>query len=413
MHHRDRIFLGNLVAAFLLLLPARAAAGGKLGWKVHKLSVDDVKACAFTPDGSEVAFVYLTHYPPGLAKSASELYTYTIHLALWDFRTGRVVEKRQWKYAEKNPQDPWAAGPIYLRFTDGGRRLIYFDVEAIRIFDVPGFKLEKQVPFSWPPGAKYFGTIPWNIAGFSVDADGSRAAVGMASFPARPGGIIRLYDLSTGNVIREWKIGAEATGVYGVAVSANGNRVAASWTPLSPSSDPERFIPPDMGNVRVMEVATGRVLTTMSTNYYAGPVLFGPNDTLLTGSINPDLRGYKYDSVKVWDARTGKLLREITNPRVGVHYRLSLSPDGKLLLGYIGTEKARENFVDISSEQFEIWDFATGKAVATSPEIPPLFKTAPHFGDFPPSLELSPDGRYVLLSWDGFAKPIVYEIPQP
>lgn len=412
MHHRDRIFLGSLVAVFLLL-STQTSAGGKLGWKVHKLGVDDVKACAFTPDGSEVAFVYLTRYPPGLAKSANELYTYTIHLALWDFGTGGILEKRQWKYAEKNPQDPWAAEPIYITFVAGGRRLIYFDVEAIRIFDIPSFKLEKQVPFSWPPGTKYFGTIPWNIAGFSVGADGTKAAVGMASSPARPGGIVRLYDLSTGDVIREWKVGAEAMDVYGVALSADGSKAAVSWTPLSPSSDPERFIPADTGNVRVMDVATGRVITTVSTNYYAGPVLFGPNDTLLTSSINPDHRGYKYDSVKVWDARTGKLLREITNPSVGVHYRLNLSPDGKLLLGYIGAEKARENFVDINSERFEIWDFATGKTVAVSPEIPPLYKTAPHFGDFPPRLQLSSNGRYVLLSWGGYAEPVVYEIPQP
>ena len=83
MHHRDRRFLGGIVAAFMLLTTGRAMAGGNPAWKVHKLGVDDVEACAFAPDGSEVAFVYLTH-PPGLRKSANELWTFGVHLALWE-----------------------------------------------------------------------------------------------------------------------------------------------------------------------------------------------------------------------------------------------------------------------------------------------------------------------------------------
>jgi IPT/TIG domain len=67
----------------------------------------------------------------------------------------------------------------------------------------------------------------------------------------------------------------------------------------------------------------------------------------------------------------------------------------------------------VASNGVSFWDFATGKAVAISPEIPPLLKTAPHFGDFPPSLQLSPDGKYVLVSWGGYAEPVVYEVPQP
>ena len=413
MHHRNWLFLGGVVISLLLSVASLARERPSSAWKVYKLSQRAV-ASAFAPDSDEVAFVDLTH-PPGLRKSPNELWTFGVHLAVWNFKTETVMEKRQWKFAEKAPLDPWTTNPIYVRFTASGRQLIYFDADAIRIFDVPSYKLEKQIPFSWPPGRNPDGVIPWFIEGFSITPDGPRAAVAITSAAGETGGFVRVYSLLSGRVMREWNLGADAgaMSVYGVALSADGSKAAVSWTRLSPSSDPEGFIPPDFGNVRVMDVATGRVLTTVSTNYYAGPVLFGPNDTLLTGSINPDHRGYKHDSVKVWDARAGKLLREITNPSVGVHYRLSLSPDGKLLLGYIGTEKARDNFVDINSERFEIWDFASGKSVAESPEVPPLYKTAPHFGDFPPRLQLSSDGRYVLLSWGGYAEPVVYEVPQP
>jgi WD40 repeat protein len=412
MHHRYSLFICSIVASVLLLTPLFARGRPSSAWKVYKLH-KGVEACTFAPDGSHVALVYLTH-PPGLRKSADELWTFGVHLALWDFKTGKVVEKRQWKYSEKSPQDPWSFSPIYIRFAADGQRLVYLDAQAIRIFSVPGYRLEAQIPFKWPAGRNPDGVIPWSLEGFSVTPDGSRAAVAITSAVGATGGFVRVYSLPSGSVIRQWNLGSDAgaMSIYGAALSADGSRVAVSWTLLNPSSDPERFIPSDVNNVRVMDVKTGGVIAGVSTNYYAGPVLFGPNDTLLTGSINPDRRGYKYDSVKVWDIRTGKLLREITNPDVGVHYRLSLSPDGKLLIGYIGTEKARENFVDINSERFEIWDFATGKVVAQSPKIPPLFKTAPHFGDFPPSLQLSPNGRYVLLSWGGHADPVVYVVPQ-
>jgi WD40 repeat protein len=148
------------------------------------------------------------------------------------------------------------------------------------------------------------------------------------------------------------------------------------------------------------------MLTGVNTKYLAGPVLFGPNDTLLTGSINDDRSGYALDTIKVWDARTGKLLREITNLRAGVHYRLALSPDGKLLLGYTGTEKPVENFVTVDTQQFQIWDFASGQALATSPEFGPD-------KDEIPRIQLSPDGKFVLVWWgNGFAKPFVYAVPK-
>jgi WD40 repeat protein len=171
------------------------------------------------------------------------------------------------------------------------------------------------------------------------------------------------------------------------------------------SSEPEAFIPSGTNNVQVMDVKTGETLVGMNTKYVAGAVLFGPNDTLLTGSINNDRTGYSLDTVKIWDTRSGKLLREIANPGAGVHYRLDRSVDGKLLLGYTGAEKPDENFVVTDFDQFKIWDFASGKEVAASPKFS---ENGPHT----PQLQLSQDEKYVVAWWDGFAEPIVYEIPQ-
>jgi WD40 repeat protein len=324
---------------------------------------------------------------------------------VWDFRTGKTEEKSKWDYTSNNGHDPFPTNPRYIGFTADGRRIILFDADGIRMFGVPSYEPEDRIAFDYPSEQTSLRGIGWNIVGFSVTPDGSRVAVALSDPGNVAGGFVRVYELSSGKVAREWKLSGEVKAIASIALSPDGQRVAVSWLPSEPSSDPEAFIPSGTDNIRVMDVKTGEALTGMSTKYFAGPVLFGPNDTVLTVSMNDDRTGYKYDTIKIWDGRTGKLLREITNPRAGVHYRLALSPDGKLLLGYTGTEKPVENFVTVDTQQFQIWDFASGQALATSPEFGPN-------KDEIPRIQLSPDGKFVLVWWgNGFAKPFVYAVP--
>jgi len=400
---RNLVSWAYIVAAFCFLMAIPMTAKQTDEWQKYELNVESVHAGAFTPDGMGVAFLYWDSH---LISEKPWNVVYTSHLALWDFRTGKTEEKSKWDYTSNSGHDPWPTNPRYIRFTVNGRRLILFDADGIRIFDVPSYKPEDRIAFDYPSEQTSLRGIGWNIVGLSVTPDGSRVAVALSDPGNVAGGFVRVYELSSGKVAREWKLSGEVKAIASIALSPDGQRVAVSWLPSEPSSDPEAFIPSGTDNIRVMDVKTGETLTGMSTKYFAGPVLFGPNDTVLTGSMNDDRTGYKYDTIKIWDGRTGKLLREITNARVGVHYRLSLSPDGKLLLGYTGTEKPVENFVTVDTQQFQIWDFASGQALATSPEFGPN-------KDEIPQIQLSPDGKFVLVWWgNGFAKPFVYAVPQ-
>ncbi|MFZ3215138.1 MAG: hypothetical protein WA192_03675 [Candidatus Acidiferrales bacterium] len=309
----------------------------------------------------------------------------------------------KWEYTSTDQGDSWPIQPRSIEYTENGSRLITFDETGFRVFDARTYAELNRISYQEPK--EKFPDDGWGIEGISISADGSRAALAISSTGGANGGFVRVYDLGTKQIIQEWRLHAGVRYVMGVALSPDGNRVAVSSLPVGRSSSPEAFVPAGVENVRVMDVKSGDKLTGANTKYLAGPVLFGPNDTLLTGSINDDRSGYALDTIKVWDARTGKLLREITNPRAGVHYRLDLSPDGKLLLGYTGTEKPVENFVTVDTQQFQIWDFASGQALATSPEFGPN-------KDEIPRIQLSPDGKFVLVWWgNGFAKPFVYAVP--
>lgn len=401
---RNLILLAHLLAVLCLLGAMPVSAKQKLDWKTYRLSIENVHACAFAPDRHSVALLYWKDH---LLSEKPWKDVYTTHLAVWDFKTGKVEEKLKWDYTSNDQRDPWPSQPRYMEYTADGRYLVILDAAAIRVLDATTYAEVKKIAYEPPKEPVPFKGIIWATVNLSLTPDGSRAAVTISSSGGAGGGFVRVYDLRTGQIVREWKLRDGVFSVSSAALSPDGTRVAVTWLPSEPSSDPEAFIPPGTDNVRVMDVKTGETLAGMNTKYFAGPVLFGPNDTLLTASINDDRKGYALDTVKIWDARTGKLLREITNPRAGVHYRLDLSPDGKLLLGYTGTEKPVENFVTVDSQQFRIWDFASGQAVATSPEFGPN-------KDEIPRAQLSPGGKFVVVWWgDGFAKPVVYEIPQP
>jgi WD40 repeat protein len=426
MQKLNLILFAYLIPIFCLSVAMSANSNQEAGWATYKLQVNNVpwemsvqgldgrsrisanvRACGFTPDGQAVAFIYWKSH---LLSEKPWKKVYSSYLAVWDFKTGKTEEKLKWDYTSNEKGDSWPTRLRYIQYTRGGKYLIYLGATTMRVLDGKTYAELKEIPYDAPKEKVAFEGDIWQTVGFSLTPDGSRAAVAISSSAGANGGFVRVYDLGSGQIVREWRLHDGVRYVTGVALSSDGSRVAVSSLPIGRSSEPEAFIPTGVDNVRVIDVKTGEMLTGVNTNYVAGPVLFGPNDTLLTGSINDDYRGYGLDTIKVWDARTGKLLREITNPHAGVHYRLDLSADGKLLLGYTGTEKPVENFVNVDSQQFKIWDFASGKLIATSPKIFPVENVT-----LPPEIQISPDGRFVLVSWGSDYippnAPVVYEIP--
>ncbi len=403
MQARNLVSWAYRVAAFGLLMAIPMTAKQKDDWKKYELNVGNIHACEFTPDGQGVVFLYWNDH---LLSGKPWKDVYSSHVAIWDFRTGKIDEKLNWDYTSNNQGDPWPAESRYIKYTADGRYLVILDPGTIRVLDAGTWTEIRKVVYDPPKEPVPFKGIIWATVGFSVASDGSRAAVAISSSGGAGGGFVRVYDLRSGGVVQKWRLRDGVFSVSDAALSPDGQQVAVSWLPSEPSSDPETFIPSGADNIRLMDVKTGETLSGMNTKYFAGPVLFGPNETLLTGSMNDDRTGYKYDTVKIWDKRTGNLLREITNLRTGVHYRLDFARDGKLLLGYTGTEKPVENFVTVDTQQFKIWDFASGQVVASSPQFGPN-------KDEIPQMQLSADGKFVVVWWgDGFAKPVVYVVPQ-
>jgi hypothetical protein len=115
--------------------------------------------------------------------------------------------------------------------------------------------------------------------------------------------------------------------------------------------------------------------------------------------------------VRVWNAATGRMVREITAAPSGVRGSLEISADGRRVLGYVGDERSDEpqsdpeSTIGIREQRFRVWELPTWRVVATSPPIQP---NAPKRAQ----LRLSGKGDTVLVYWKFADTPLVlYEVP--
>src|SRR5262249_35065641 len=133
----------------------------------------------------------------------------------------------------------------------------------------------------------------------AVSPDGKTLATG--------GVMIALWDVASGQKIREWR--GHQLGTYHLAFSLDGKLLASgSW-----QNDP----------VRLWDVATPKELKEFAPSGNVSDVAFSPDGTVLAVG---DMTG----SVQLWNPRTGKQVGHLGQPKEGV-YALAFAPDGRTL----------------------------------------------------------------------------------
>jgi WD40 repeat protein len=202
--------------------------------------------------------------------------------------------------------------------------------------------------------------------------------------------------------------------VLGVSISADGAILAAP----GPEDWTGSYLDPNEGGVNLWEVASGEALHTIALGVPAGDVAFSPADSPAGSMLafvherggtaevwdvarrsriaklpvdsdsrfyyaiafSPDGRtlatgGLEDPIVRVWDVRTGKLIRELDQGNAGAK-TLDFSPDGRIL--------AVSGYAPVAS----LWDLATGARIG------PTLRAGSRRAD----IDWSPDGRELLMT---------------
>jgi WD40 repeat protein len=185
---------------------------------------------------------------------------------------------------------------------------------SLRVWDLQS---EQKMGIDWRDGESAVYAI-------RLSPDGKKIVSGCED------GAVRLWDVDTGKVIAKWT--GHTSRVRSVCWSQDGGTV------VSGSDD---------GTARVWDVESGKTVRAMETGLTAVcAVIYSPDTTMIaTGGYNYSELEY----VKIWDAKTGKLVANLKGHRSQVNC-LAWTADGKTLIS--------------GSNSLRTWNTATWEQIA-------------------------------------------------
>jgi len=305
-------------------------------------------------------------------------------IQIWDFRTAKLIAHRPLLPESALGRSSSSTSGVYA-YSNSGSRILFCSGGYLKLLDAATLDPLKQIDLgasSWPalsPGQEAYSFI----RAVAMDKRGERVAV-LLQWGTGAGGELRVYNLTSGELIKKWNYEElrgkrDRTEDFGGAdISSDGKVVSVSIIPFNLG---EGSLSGTDRNVLVLDVDSGRTLSSINTGYPTGEVCFAatnPTSLLTVSADNYDRSRSHTDSIKVWNPLTGKLLRELQRPPEGVHFQVQVSSDGNTVLGYTGLEKftghwwlgEEENGI-VAYDRFALWNFQTGKIIASSPEITP------------------------------------------
>lgn len=316
-------------------------------------------------------------------------FEYTAGIAIWDLSSRAVVTRTVFDRTE-NRNEFWSIAPTFVRYAGGGRNLVSIDRDVVKIFDAVSLKQISQIDLGLGKPATQRESKPL-VVDMTTAPEGSQVAVLITYLPTYRSGKLRIYDLESGRMVRDWSFQEDVNG-YSLAFSPDGSKIAIAMPQARLGT-----------GLLVFDVTSGGLVLRLQGKREApASSIFANEDELLTVSAWKS-SNLKDGSIKFWDVKNGTAIGQITASPDGIHSDVDISRNGKYLLGYVGSSKANEYFIDTETQRFRIWELPSQKVIATSPNLrQPKAEL--------PKLRLSPDGKTVIAFWPAAGVARLFEI---
>jgi WD40 repeat protein len=394
---------------------------------------ENVEGATLSPDGSTIALATSKLTPSAAPDEGDE----DSFVEIWDIEKAKCIAKLKLSSVHYSlqggvPKPERRVGERFIRYASGGKLLVVYDGEDLRVLQLSPATAHSNTDEAGSVQLRATQTIHLALGlpegntlvhSMEVTRDGSRAALGICNPREGSALMILVYNLSSSTVLWQWKFetGCVFSGYNPLSWDPQGARLAVSLPAHSGGSPHPFSFLGNKNHVYILDVNSGNTLQDIRAGYTAGPICFSSNNTVLTASLNADSRYFREDTIREWNVDTGGLVREIAGPPQGVHSLLALSADGNVILGYTGREKPVEHFLENQYLEFGIWDYRTGKSVATSgaverpqPSNGLGDQTGSHasFGSGNARMVLAGAGNKVLLWWHQSSGPfLIYDVP--
>jgi WD40 repeat protein len=373
---------------FLCLLSCAISAQAQ-GDSSTKLSMVEIRpesapgvyleGAALSPDGRQVAAAF---------RRVSRT-TIAVSVRIWNVGTNEPIASKELSSSESTPRESFNGARGFVQYCDNGSgvmvaargTLYYLNPQTLEVLHATATNTGDSA-------------IPERV---SCAAKSPRAVV--AGYAGAYCCLVRVYDLTSGTLLREWNLTKGPYPFGDVAISPSGNQIAVSLVPENSLGRSKA-----VENLELFDVNTGKVNLKVKTGHLPGRISFAGETRVATDDTLEPQPLLPHPEIKLWDLSNGKLLRTFGDPKAGARRFVGTSSDGNVILGYIPKETLRSGgdieggaWNQTLEQRFRLWDAATGETIATSPPLLPIESST--LEGFDPSLQVSGNGRAVIVFW--------------
>src|SRR5882762_8589306 len=336
-----------------------------------------IQTVAFSPDNRFLAAGHTKF------KGGDHQYDFATSIAIWDLASrnwvaDKIVDSTTLRYGSPRHR---TIEPEFLNYTSDGKRLVVFQGGVIRILDSATLAEESHIDLDDVP--LYANASESAVVrDLKVSPVENKVAVVIAGYPTKHSELLRIYDLITSRKTFERTIEAHVgLSVANMSFSPTGNKIA--------------IVIRDGGlELFVMDLESSTMKAIKADAWSAAFV-----DDIQLVTVQPWSTWLNRGKLRFYNVNSGKLGREMGGTPAGIHHRVEISGDKKILLGYIGKHKSVWDYgMEVVNQRFRIWELPSARVVADSEDILPLSPV-----DEAPNFRLSSDGKTVVALWSGDA----------